>query len=163
MCCLRLPTPRTLARYRLTPDRYRELRVKQEGVCAICGKGTWNRPLVIDHDHVCCLGRNKRRTCGVCVRGLLCPGCNGCLGEFELWGRLPGLNDGGQWEAAARTYLDRAGCDPTAPHRRHVLADHHRANTATWPRPCGCFLCAPVSPGPSARAAARKTAPLPGS
>ncbi|WP_141723262.1 endonuclease domain-containing protein [Micromonospora matsumotoense] len=108
VCAIRLPAARTLARYRLTPDRYRALRAAQDGISAICGHVTPDKPLVIDHDHICCAVVNKQRTCGICVRGLLCPGCNGWLGEFELRGRLHGWDDGGQWEAAARSYLTRA-------------------------------------------------------
>ncbi|MFI7027008.1 endonuclease domain-containing protein [Micromonospora sp. NPDC049900] len=141
VCAIRLPSTRTLARYRLTPDRYRALRAAQDGICAICGHGTHDKPLVIDHDHICCAAVNKQRTCGMCVRGLLCSGCNGWLGEFELWGRLHGWDDGGQWEAAARSYLTRVGCDPTAPFRRYTLADHHRKRTAKWDQPCRCPLC----------------------
>jgi hypothetical protein len=55
----------------------------QGGGCAICGatepggRGTFH----VDHDHGCCAGTN-RKTCGSCVRGLLCNGCNIGLGAF---------------------------------------------------------------------------------
>lgn len=35
--------------------------------------------LHVDHDHKCCSGENKK-TCGKCLRGLLCPKCNLILG-----------------------------------------------------------------------------------
>jgi len=93
-CPTGLPA-RALTRHRMTADRFRALRDAQDGVCGICGRGNWRGehpvPLYIDHDHVCC--PDHRRTCGQCVRGLLCSGCNGWLGLLELWGRLPGAVD----------------------------------------------------------------------
>jgi hypothetical protein len=48
---------------------------KQGGACAICGRD--DVVLHVDHDHECCPGR---RSCGQCIRGLLCFHCNGLLG-----------------------------------------------------------------------------------
>jgi len=70
-------------RYRLRLDTYNALLLKQGGKCAICGTtdpgdvraGRFH----IDHDHACCPGS---RSCGECVRGLLCRGCNTALGNF---------------------------------------------------------------------------------
>lgn len=66
-------------RYKLTPDGYAALLAEQGGGCAICGV----RPddadsLHVDHDHACCAAR--KRSCGKCVRGLLCSPCNVMLG-----------------------------------------------------------------------------------
>lgn len=67
--------------YQLTQDQFNELLEAQDGTCAICksgdpqGNGKWS----IDHDHSCCSGA---RSCGKCVRGLLCNGCNHGLGNF---------------------------------------------------------------------------------
>jgi hypothetical protein len=66
--------------YSMTPDQYDALLLAQDGRCAICSRETGERLLHVDHDHVCCPGQ---RSCGACVRGLLCGGCNRLLGWFE--------------------------------------------------------------------------------
>ncbi|WJN63238.1 endonuclease [Streptomyces phage phiScoe45] len=45
--------------------------------CHICGAGG---VMAIDHDHACCPGE---RSCGACVRGVLCRKCNLALGHFD--------------------------------------------------------------------------------
>lgn len=45
----------------------------QSGACAGCGTVHANDDLQVDHDHTHCPGV---RSCGACVRGLLCPSCN---------------------------------------------------------------------------------------
>jgi Recombination endonuclease VII len=70
-----------LKRMGLTPERYDEFLRLQGGGCAICGE----RPapgynLRVDHDHRCCPGDAK--SCGKCIRGLLCGKCNTGLGQF---------------------------------------------------------------------------------
>ena len=64
--------------YNVTLDQYNQMLSDQNHVCAICGgvsiKGRW---LSVDHDHACCPGR---RSCGKCVRSLLCHNCNSLLG-----------------------------------------------------------------------------------
>src|ERR1700741_3878738 len=67
--------------YRITLIEYEELLVKQNGRCKICP----NTPktagtLVVDHSHSCCPGR---RSCGKCIRGLLCSACNTAIGLLE--------------------------------------------------------------------------------
>lgn len=54
------------------------------GTCEICKRGFDN--LHIDHDHSCCPGNYS---CGKCLRGLLCPGCNSNLGWVEAGSRNP--------------------------------------------------------------------------
>lgn len=70
-----------IRKYNLTPDRYEALLEAQNHRCAICctddpgGRGTWH----IDHDHHCC--PPSKRSCGNCVRGILCAKCNMMLGK----------------------------------------------------------------------------------
>lgn len=70
----------------------------QGRACAMCfapfGEGD---RICADHDHACCPKQVKARakTCGKCIRGLLCFRCNTALGYVEKFAPL------------ARAYLDR--------------------------------------------------------
>lgn len=73
--------------YRIRLVDYRRMLEWQGGRCAACGRtpeygnGFGGKEFVIDHDHRCCPGtRRVKRTCGKCVRGLLCTQCNVALG-----------------------------------------------------------------------------------
>lgn len=71
--------------YRLSLDAYAALLAEQRGGCGICGTATAaidGKAFAVDHDHRCC--PTPQRSCGACVRGLLCGGCNGLLGFYEL-------------------------------------------------------------------------------
>jgi len=64
---------------------FEEQLAKQGGVCGICGKPEHRKTpkgqvksLAVDHDHACCSGH---RSCGNCVRGLICEECNHALGH----------------------------------------------------------------------------------
>ncbi|WP_130508029.1 endonuclease domain-containing protein [Krasilnikovia cinnamomea] len=120
-CSTVLPV-QAIDRHNITDARYRQMLHAQDGVCAICAKPAWRNgeiaPLVIDHDHVCC--PTERRVCGRCTRGLLCPGCNGSLGELELKG--PSAYRRESWTTAALAYLREVGCDFDLPHRRAWFA-----------------------------------------
>jgi hypothetical protein len=71
--------------YCLTLEQYNEMLGKQGGVCAMCQAPPeeLDRSLCVDHDHTCCSGP---KTCGKCIRGLLCVSCNVFLGKFERAG-----------------------------------------------------------------------------
>lgn len=66
----------------ITPEDYARMLEAQGGGCAICGATAEDngRRLAIDHDHTCCPGD---RSCGKCVRGILCSTCNIAVGYFE--------------------------------------------------------------------------------
>ena len=57
--------------YNITPERFAELLVAQEGKCPICNrhKDEFVKPFVVDHHHVT-----------MKVRGLICPACNTAIG-----------------------------------------------------------------------------------
>ena len=68
--------------YGITVEQYEQMVVDHNGQCAICGTyepGGRGR-LHIDHDHTCCVGK---KSCGKCIRGLLCSKCNSVLGYFN--------------------------------------------------------------------------------
>lgn len=63
--------------YGLTVERVREL---LDAGCAVCGS---DENLHIDHDHSCCPVGSSPRSCGRCVRGAMCNGCNTALGLLK--------------------------------------------------------------------------------
>lgn len=65
--------------YNLTREQYDALLEAQSGCCAIC-RAEQRERLAVDHDHACCVGP---RSCGRCVRGLLCQRCNAFLALIE--------------------------------------------------------------------------------
>jgi hypothetical protein len=60
-------------------DIYARLLKEQDGHCATCPctPEENGKALAVDHDHNCCPGK---RSCGKCIRGLLCTRCNKVLG-----------------------------------------------------------------------------------
>ena len=86
-----------LSRYGLTQEDFARLLAAQDYACGMCREPFEDgRPICIDHDHACCT--EEKRSCGKCIRGLLCIRCNTALGYIEGYADL------------ARTYLD----DPPA-------------------------------------------------
>jgi hypothetical protein len=67
-----------LRMYSLSIEDFEKRVEDQYGVCAVCK----NLPAQfnIDHDHSCCAGK---KSCGRCVRELLCDRCNKVLGAIE--------------------------------------------------------------------------------
>ena len=91
--------------FNLSPDQWNELLASQYGGCAICGAteaGGIGR-FHVDHDHKCCPGK---RSCGKCVRGLLCNRCNTGIGQFK--------DDPSRLDSAAR-YLRRHNAEGVMP------------------------------------------------
>lgn len=87
VCC-------TAHKYNLTGEQYESL--VQKG-CYICGSF---EQLHVDHDHVCCSGD---RSCGACVRGILCGNHNRGTGLFR---------DNPEHLEAAAAYLRRYAALP---------------------------------------------------
>jgi hypothetical protein len=86
--------------YRVPKGWYAATLATQGGVCAICGTPPpEGRRLYVDHDHTCCptLQKSTDRTCGNCVRGLLCSPCNVSLGHLER----------PEWREKAERYLSK--------------------------------------------------------
>ncbi|MGJ5831411.1 endonuclease domain-containing protein [Streptomyces ossamyceticus] len=68
--------------YGIGVSQYESLLLAQGGGCAICGGAPKDGPsLHVDHDHACC--PDRKRSCGSCLRGLLCEDCNRVLGMFR--------------------------------------------------------------------------------
>jgi len=83
-----------LINYGITAADYDAMLAKQGGGCAICGEAcSSGRRLAVDHNHACCPGD---KTCGRCVRGLLCGACNQGIGK---------LGDSPRLLIAAASYL----------------------------------------------------------
>lgn len=73
-------------RFNMTKARYEKMLVAQCGSCACCGEAFQEGQRIdVDHDHRCCPTPKgtPRKTCGKCVRALLCRGCNIAVGFYE--------------------------------------------------------------------------------
>lgn len=87
------------ARYGIEVEQYDLMLREQGGHCRLCPRTPEDegRALAVDHDHACCPGR---KSCGRCLRGLLCTSCNNRLAAVE--------NPDEEWIATARAYLAEA-------------------------------------------------------
>lgn len=82
--------------YGMTQEIFTRLLDVQGGACGMCRQVfSEDSVIFVDHDHECC--PDEKRSCGRCVRGLLCLRCNTGLGYVE---RVYDL---------ARAYLDASG------------------------------------------------------
>jgi hypothetical protein len=71
-----------ISSYGLTQELFDSLLEAQGNACGMCHESFKDGQLIhVDHDHSCC--RRKGRSCGACVRGLLCHVCNIALGHIE--------------------------------------------------------------------------------
>ncbi len=78
---------RLVKTYNITSDQYIQMLSAQNNLCGLCKQpersvtknGTVMK-LSVDHDHSCCAGS---KSCGQCVRGLLCQGCNARMGYID--------------------------------------------------------------------------------
>jgi hypothetical protein len=112
---------REMKKYGTTTEWYRDRLIEQCGLCAICGHlshhhGELQR-LQVDHNHLCC--DLKTKSCGKCLRGLLCADCNMLLGYLEQFLQdalvFPMLGKSDSWVAKALRYLNKF--DSSAPRR----------------------------------------------
>ncbi len=88
---------RLLKQYNIPLSKYNQILAEQGGGCAICKTKVPGKGILffsVDHDHTCCAGK---RSCGKCIRGLLCSTCNSGIGY---------LKDDSQLLRAAITYLE---------------------------------------------------------
>lgn len=87
--------------YRLSREDVDQRLEDQRYRCPICGRGisfSGDNLFHVDHDHSCC---SSYKSCGACVRDLLCNLCNYALGNMH--------DDPARLRAAAE-YLERWGC-----------------------------------------------------
>lgn len=71
---------KNIAEHHISLDFYLETLEAQEFKCAICRKDSLEEVLKVDHDHNCCSGD---KSCGQCIRGLLCSQCNSAIGLIK--------------------------------------------------------------------------------
>lgn len=71
------------AKYKMTLDQFNAMFAAQGSQCLLC-KTPESERWCVDHDHNCCPTKGGYiKTCGECVRGILCNDCNLGLGNFK--------------------------------------------------------------------------------
>jgi hypothetical protein len=71
-----------ISSYGLTLEQFDLILAVQNYACAMCHEPfKTGQRIHVDHDHACC--PRKNRSCGKCIRGLLCHTCNIALGHIE--------------------------------------------------------------------------------
>ena len=74
---------RLKVKYGLTVEQFEAMLEAQEYRCGLCGDDLdmdKHNGVCVDHDHACCPGE---KTCGRCLREILCGDCNQGLGRFK--------------------------------------------------------------------------------
>jgi len=81
-CSPLLYRTRLVEKYGISIEEYHQILKEQNYCCKICGmeESSYRKRLSIDHDHSCCPGT---KSCGNCIRGLLCSNCNMFLGNAK--------------------------------------------------------------------------------
>jgi len=69
------------ARYGMSLEQRAQMFTDQQGLCYLCAEPLPGdkRKIHTDHDRSCCRGS---KSCGTCVRGLACEGCNTAIGSL---------------------------------------------------------------------------------
>lgn len=117
-------------RHNITSVTLGRMTEEQGGVCGnpYCSSDNGLRRLCVDHDHSCCPGK---RSCGRCIRGLLCHPCNTTLGFLSddvqrIWGIIDYLNSDPTIFTQARDWLTLNPVPILSVHRKwHGYQRHH--------------------------------------
>ena len=68
--------------FKIRETEYNDMLKKQHNQCLICkrNRSEFKKNFAVDHDHSCCPGK---KSCGKCIRGLICFDCNIAIGHFK--------------------------------------------------------------------------------
>ena len=122
-----------IRRYGIDFSGYETLLARQSGKCKLCPKTEEEnrKRLAIDHDHRCCSGKE---TCGKCIRGLLCSGCNAMVGQWEKAKREHGHEKMENY-ANSRTYSDSSAATSSSVGNPPVAFPPSSTKISFCPRP----------------------------